>query len=87
VDLLVLAENPLILYPLALASAASVVVLLVIVYTMVWIMLLRRENHFTNARQLLLPLTAGLAVALLQIAAIDFGRFLLTGTWGGFVLG
>ena len=84
VDLLVLTENPLILYPLTLLSAACVLVLLTMVYSMVFVMVFRVENRFERASQLVFPLTAGFAIALLQIAALDYLRYLFTGTWGGF---
>jgi uncharacterized membrane protein len=86
-DGLVLTENPLILYPLALASAGSVIVLLVMIYTIVWLMLFRQENRFRSLGQLSLALVGGFGLALLQIAVLDWARFLLTGTWGGFNLG
>ena len=86
-DGLVLSENPLVLYPLALISAAGVMILLSMVYSMVWLMLLRAENRFQFAWQLVLPLTGGFGIALLQIIALDLVRFLLTGTWDGFHLG
>ncbi len=86
-DALVLTENPLILYPLALISAGSVVLLLALIYSMVWIMLFRMENRYQRFRQLFYPLVAGFAVALLQIAAIGWLRYLLTHTWGGFPIG
>lgn len=84
---LVWLENPLILYPLALVSAGGVLLLLTMIYTVIWLMITRVENRFLHKRELLLPLTAGLGVAILQIAAIDFIRYWVTGTWGGFVLG
>jgi uncharacterized membrane protein len=87
VDFLVLTENPLILYPLALISAAGILVLLTMVYTMVWLLVFKADNQFERLSQLLVPLLAGFMVALLQIAALDFFRYLLTGTWGGFHLG
>ena len=87
IDGLVLTENPLILYPLALASAGSVIVLLVMIYTIVWLMLFRQENRFTHLGQLSLALVGGFGLALLQIAVLDWVRFLITGTWGGFNLG
>jgi uncharacterized membrane protein len=87
VDLLVIWENPLILYPLALISAAGVLVILTMVYTMVWLIVMRRENRFQKLAQLALPLTAGFGTALLQIAFLDVLRFAITGTWGGFPLG
>jgi uncharacterized membrane protein len=86
-DLVILTENPLILYPLALISAAGVMVILSMVYTMVWLMILRIENRFQSVFQLFLPLSGGFGMALLQIAILDFVRYLFTGTWDGFHLG
>lgn len=86
-DLVILTENPLILYPLALISAAGVMLILSMVYTMVWLMVLRMENRFQSIVQLFLPLTGGFGMALLQIAILDFVRYLFTGTWDGFHLG
>lgn len=86
-DGLVLTGNPLILYPLALLSALGVPVLLTMVYTMVWLMLLRAENKISRAAELLLPLGGGFILALLQIALLDLGRYWLTGTWDGFHIG
>lgn len=87
VDLLVLSENPLLLYPLALISAGGVLVLLTLVYSMVWLMLFRRENAYFKTQQLLLPLIGGFGLAILQIALLDLARYALTGTWDGFHLG
>jgi uncharacterized membrane protein len=86
-DLLVLSGNPLILYPLALISAAGVLVLLTMVYSMFCLMVFRAENAYIRLHQLLLPLTAGFGLAILQIAVLDFARYMLTGTWNGFHLG
>lgn len=87
VDLLVLSENPLLLYPLALISAAGVLVLLSMVYCMVWLMITRSENKTLKFSELLLPIAAGFGLALLQVVLLDVGRFLLTGTWDGFHIG
>ena len=86
VGLLVLAENPLILYPLALLSAAGVLIVLGLVYTVVALIVLRRENRIESWRGLVLPLGLGLGLALLQIGLLDLARFALTGTWSGFSL-
>jgi len=85
--LLVLTENPTILYPLSLISAGGVFILLTLIYTIVWIMLFGLENRFDHLHQLIFPLLAGFTVALLQILVIDGLRYWLTGTWGGFPLG
>ncbi len=86
-DALVLTENPLLLYPLALISAGGVLVLLSMVYGMLWMMLWRIENSLESPVQAIVPLLIGLAFGLLQIAFLDFLRYQLTGTWDGFHLG
>jgi uncharacterized membrane protein len=85
-DWMVLTENPLLLYPLALISAAGVLVLLTVVYSMMWVMILRLENHFQQISELWLLLLGGFGMALLQIVILDLARFALTGTWEGFYL-
>jgi hypothetical protein len=85
-DWIVLGENPLVLYPLALLSAAGALVELTMVYSMIAMMVLRVENRFLRPIQMLLPLAGGFGVGLLQIAALDLLRYWLTGTWEGFHL-
>jgi uncharacterized membrane protein len=86
-DLIVLTENPIFLYPLALISAAGVIVLLTMVYTIILLMAVRKECQYTNFKELVFPLTIGFGMALMQIALLDFIRYWLTGTWDGFHLG
>lgn len=86
-DGLVLLENPLLLYPLALISAGGVLVILTMVYGMAAVLALRKENAYLSWRELLLPLALGFTLALLQISLISAGRYVLTGTWDGFHLG
>jgi len=85
-DVLILLEIPWILYPLSLLSAVGVLVLLVMVYSMVWVMIFNHENIYERVSQLFMPLTGGFIIALVQIGAIDLLRFLWTGTWEGFNL-
>jgi uncharacterized membrane protein len=84
IDLLVLTENPLVLYPFAIISSLGVLLILTMVYSMVWVMVLRRDNRYDNLLQLAMPLLAGFGVTLLQIALLDAVRYWLTGTWSGF---
>jgi hypothetical protein len=86
-DLVVYTENPLFLYPLALLSAVGVLVILTMVYCMLWIIVMRSENRYQTFKQMAFPLIGSFGLALLQIALLDYGRFLLTGTWDGFHLG
>ena len=87
VVLLVLSENPLILYPLALLSAGGVVLILTLVYGVVALLLLRLENRADSLAGVALPLAVGLGMAILQIGLLDAARLTLTGTWAGFSLG
>jgi uncharacterized membrane protein len=77
-------ENPLILYPLALVSALGVVLLLTLVYTMVLLILFRREAMASTWKEMVLPFLGGLTLSFLQIGIIDLGRYLMMGTWEGF---
>jgi len=86
-DAIVLTENPLVLYPLALISAAGVLVVLTLAYTLIWLMIRHHENRFNSWRGLSFPVCVGFGLALLQIIALDVVRFFLTGSWEGFLLG
>jgi uncharacterized membrane protein len=83
---LILLEIPWILYPLSLLSAAGVLVLLIMIYSMVLVMLFKKENAYERYNQLLNPLLGGFIMALLQIGAMDLVRYIWTGTWEGFKL-
>lgn len=87
VDLGILSENPFVLYPIAFLSVLGVLALLTTVFSIVWVIIMRQENTFETLKQLWLPVTAGLTLALLMISVIDLLRLQLTGTWGGFPLG
>jgi uncharacterized membrane protein len=81
---LVLSENPLILYPFALATTLSVFIILTLVYTSVILVISRKENQAAGWRDLITPILLGLTMAVIQIGIIDWIRFTLTGTWDGF---
>ena len=87
INLLILTESPIILYPIAFSSVLGVLSLLVIVFSMVWVLIMRLENAFDSLTQMWMPFLAGTTLALLMITVIDLLRFRLTGTWGGFPLG
>lgn len=87
IDLAVLTENDFVLYPIAILSALGVLALLIMVFSMVWILMMRQENVFTSLREMWMPFVAGTTLTFLMITAIDLLRLKLTGTWGGFPLG
>jgi hypothetical protein len=83
-DFGMLTQNPFILYPVALFSTMGVLALLSMVFSIVWIMIMKQDNVFEHIRQLWLPVVAGLTLAFLLILSIDLFRFNITHTWGGF---
>lgn len=83
-DILVLLNNPVVLYPLALISAGGVLVLLTLVYSMLVLMVFKVENRYNQLSKLVYALLGGLTIALIQIGFLDIVRYLFTGTWDGF---
>ncbi len=66
------------LYPLAILSALGVLVMLTALNTMVVLAVTRKEGLAAVWQQAVLPLTVGLAIAFLEIGAIDMLRAYLT---------
>ena len=87
IDLAILTEHPAVLYPVAILSVLGVLALLVLVFSMVWVLVMQQENNFTRLREMWMPFLAGTTLSFLMITAIDLLRFQLTRTWGGFPLG
>jgi uncharacterized membrane protein len=87
IDMLILTENSVILYTVSLVSVLGVLALLIIVFSMAWLLIMKQENAFNHLREMWMPFLAGTTLAFLMIAAIDLLRFNLTGTWGGIPLG
>lgn len=85
IGLLILTENPLLTYPLILISTVGLLLLLTILYSVIWILVRKRENSFSSWSELVWWGIAGIFSALIQIALIDLVRFTLTGTWSGFL--
>lgn len=79
-------ENPLLLYPLEILSAAVIPLILTICYALLWAIAFHRENTYTSLKDGWVPLVAGFTTAMLQIGAVDLIRFTLTGTWAGFLI-
>ena len=82
--LMLLSNQSALIYVLSLVSAAGVLIILSMLYTTLVLIATRRDGQMTDTRQLILPYTVGLALAIAQIVAISTLRFNLTGTWAGF---
>ncbi len=83
-DFAMLTQNAFVLYPIAFISTFGVLALLTMVFSIVWIMVMKEDNSFGHFRQLWLPALAGLTLAFILILGIDLFRFSLTHTWQGF---
>lgn len=84
VVLLVLSNQPLLLYVLGIISAAGVVAILTVINTMMLLLITRRDSRMLRWREAAVPLTIGLVLAITEIALISFFRFSWTGTMTGF---
>lgn len=83
---LVLSDNVLVLYPLALLSSVGVLVLVVSLNTTILLIALRRESRAEGWAGAALPLLAGFTLAIIEIGMVDAVRFAIFGTWGGMPL-
>jgi len=84
INLLILTDSPLVLYPIAYISALGTLFLLVVVFALLWIIIMKQDNTFDHPRQLWLAFASGLTLALILVLGIDLFRLSFTGTWGGF---
>ncbi len=80
--LIVLAEPPLLLYPLAILSSGSVLWFITLINSFMATIIARRENRASSWRQAAPMLLVGLALALVELSVIDFGRAYLTNLLG-----
>ena len=87
VDLGILSGSIIILYPIAFISVFGVLTLLTLIFSTIWMMVMREENNFTSLKEMWISLSAGLTLTLIMLIVIDLLRLRMTGTWGGFPLG
>jgi uncharacterized membrane protein len=80
---LVLSNEPTVLYVLGLASAGGVVMVLTAINATALLILTRRDAQAIHLRDAILPLSIGLALAIIQIGVISFMRYSFTGTLTG----
>ena len=71
-------------YPITIFSTAAIILLLSMIYSLIWIIIFKKENTFERYSDGLSFLLAGLATAIIQIGILDLLRYNLTGTWQGF---
>jgi uncharacterized membrane protein len=82
--LMVWLRIPFLYYPIAILSTSAVIILLGMIYSLIWVIIFKKENTFERFSNGLSFLLAGLATAFIQIGLMDLLRYSLTGTWQGF---
>jgi uncharacterized membrane protein len=87
VDILILSGSPFILYSAALISSLGVIILLSFAYTIVILRIFKKQNTSERFSQIHLSLLGGFMLTMVQIALIDMIRYIMTGTWSGFIFG
>ena len=78
----VLAEPPVLLYPLAILSAGSVVWMLTLINSLLATIVARRENRAVTWKDAAPMLLIGLAATLAELSMIDFVRAYATAKFG-----
>lgn len=82
--LLLLSNQPTLLYVLALASAAGLLLIVTALNTVTFLLVLRRDGRAERWQETAVPLLIGLVLSLLELSAISLVRFHFTGTMTGF---
>ena len=86
VGVLIWLDVPLIYYPVAILSTGTIFVILGMVYSLLWCIILNKENTLERFKDGWTFYLLGVICAFLQIGLMDLLRFSLTGSWGGFQL-
>jgi len=79
-------DIPLLYYPVTILSIGTVLLILGMVYTLLWSIILNKENTLDKLRDGWVYYLLGLICALIQIGLMDLIRIHLTGSWSGFQL-
>ncbi len=82
--LLLLSNQPTLLYVMALTSVAGLLFIVTALNTIILLVLFRQDGRATAWPQTLLPLFLGFMIALVELSVISYFRFTLTGTMTGF---
>jgi uncharacterized membrane protein len=78
---LILWQNEILMKIISYISVMTIVLLLTTLYTIIWVLVLHKENSFVKVKDLLLMINIGFLFALSQITLLDAFRLAITGTW------
>lgn len=83
--LLIASQQTQVLQFFGLLSALGVMSILTMIYAVLFMTFTNTFNRGQSWQDAIFPMTVGYTLALGQVFFIDFLRFSVTGTWGGFV--
>ena len=78
---LVIADVGILYYPIAILSTFSVFVILSMIYSLLWCIVLKKENSMHLFRDGFRIFIMGIITAIVQVGVMDLLRYLLSGTW------
>lgn len=81
---LVLSNQPAVLYVLALVSTAGLLLIITAINAVFMLILLRRDGQAVRWQDTAVPLLISFILAIIEISAVSLARFNLTGTMTGF---
>ncbi len=78
---LILVDIRVLYYPIAILSTFSILLVLSMIYTLLWCIILKKENRMHRFGDGIRIYIAGMMTAIIQIGLMDLIRYWLTGTW------
>lgn len=78
---IVFQQNEILMNIFSYISVMTIVLLLTALYSVIWILILHKENTFEKLSDLLMPINTGFIFAMSQIIVLDAFRLAITGNW------
>lgn len=81
VGALIIADITILYYPIAIFSSLSIFIILSMIYSLLWCIILKKENSLHLFRDGFRIFGMGIITAIVQVGVMDLLRYLVSGTW------
>lgn len=81
IGVLVVADIAVLYFPLAILSTGTIFLVLSMIYSLLWCIILKKENSLHLFSDGLRIFSAGIITAITQVGVMDLIRYSLSGTW------
>ena len=78
---LIIADIPILYYPVAILSTTGIFLVLSMIYSLLWSIILKKENTLHLFNDGLRIFIVGIITAIAQVGAMDLLRYSLSGSW------